>query len=329
MKLFVLYKHTTPSGKIYIGITCSETKKRWGSNGVNYKSSTYFYQAIKKYGWDNIKHEILVLDLTETEAKKLEIETIAKYKADNRKHGYNTHVGGSTGWYGKKLPEYVKQKMSLAQKGRKATEETKKKLREARKKQKSPVPKGSKFTEEHKNKIGQALKGRVFSEETKKKLSLSNIGKQAGIKNANYGKFGVLASHCEAVIRIEDNKRYECLSDASRENNTKVPHIIKCCKHQSQTTGGYHWKCADEEKQNKLNIKEQERKRLVAEKQANRIYQPIKQIPTAVKNLDTGEVFKSVSEASRSLDKKSTGHISDCCGGKRKTAYNYKWIYLK
>ena len=47
---------------------------------------------------------------------------------------------------------------------------------------------------------------------------------------------------------------------------------------------------------------------------------------------DTEEViniFPSLSAAYSFLGKQSSGHIPDVCRGKRKTAYGYKWKYLK
>ena len=40
------------------------------------------------------------------------------------------------------------------------------------------------------------------------------------------------------------------------------------------------------------------------------------------------EVFPSQMEAYRSLGKQQSGHISQVCNGKRKTAYGYKWKWL-
>lgn len=45
-----VYMHTSPSNKVYIGITC-DVKHRWRSNGEGYKGGTRIYYAIKKYGW--------------------------------------------------------------------------------------------------------------------------------------------------------------------------------------------------------------------------------------------------------------------------------------
>ena len=98
-----MYKHTSPSKKIYIGITSKEPTQRW-RNGYGYYSQTYFYNAIQKYGWDNIQHEVLYNNLTEYEAKAKEIEMIKKYKSNNKLYGYNQTNGGD-GTVGFKMPK--------------------------------------------------------------------------------------------------------------------------------------------------------------------------------------------------------------------------------
>ena len=60
--------HICPNNKKYIGITCQEPEKRW-INGKGYKTNDYFFRAIQKYNWNNIKHEILFNNLTKKEAE--------------------------------------------------------------------------------------------------------------------------------------------------------------------------------------------------------------------------------------------------------------------
>lgn len=91
---YIVYKHTTPSGKIYIGITSKKAKYRWGKNGNKYKKNKHFYSAILKYGWENIEHEILFENLTKEEACQKEIELIAYYRSNEREFGYNKSIGG-------------------------------------------------------------------------------------------------------------------------------------------------------------------------------------------------------------------------------------------
>ena len=75
---FIVYKHVSPSGKIYIGITSQNPHKRW-KKGEGYKTQP-FYGAVTKYGWDNISHEILFTNLTEDEAVQKESDLIKLYK---------------------------------------------------------------------------------------------------------------------------------------------------------------------------------------------------------------------------------------------------------
>ena len=76
---FCVYKHTFPNGNVYIGITGQEPEKRW-ANGFGYQGQRVF-KYIVKYGWDNIKHEILYSNITELEAERIEKKLIAAEKA--------------------------------------------------------------------------------------------------------------------------------------------------------------------------------------------------------------------------------------------------------
>lgn len=60
MDNYVVYKHTFPNGKVYIGITKQKrVLYRWSSNGAKYKTQPVMINVIMKYGWINIKHEII------------------------------------------------------------------------------------------------------------------------------------------------------------------------------------------------------------------------------------------------------------------------------
>ena len=93
--MYLIYKHTNMiNGKIYIGKTNQEPEVRYGSNGNGYRACPHFYNAIKKYGWENFKHEILLDGLTEEEASEKEIEFISQYDSCNPDIGYNIRRGG-------------------------------------------------------------------------------------------------------------------------------------------------------------------------------------------------------------------------------------------
>ena len=95
MNNYTLYKHTSPSNKVYIGITKLDVKLRW-RNGAGYQLQPRFYNAIKKYGWNNFSHEIIFTNLTEDEAKLLEQMYIALYESNDLNKGYNISQGGES-----------------------------------------------------------------------------------------------------------------------------------------------------------------------------------------------------------------------------------------
>ena len=77
---YSVYVHVFPNGKLYIGVTRQEPKKRWRSGG-GYRNQKAMYEAILKYGWDNIKHIVLVSNLKEDMAMEIEkalIENIVR-----------------------------------------------------------------------------------------------------------------------------------------------------------------------------------------------------------------------------------------------------------
>ena len=114
-KTYVVYRHIFPNGKSYIGITCVKPYyHRWRA-GSSYSQQPKVHNAIKKYGWENIKHELLFENLPQAEANRIEQEMIAKY--DSVENGYNVSTGGG-GKYGIPCSEETKAKISRANKGK-------------------------------------------------------------------------------------------------------------------------------------------------------------------------------------------------------------------
>lgn len=145
--MFTVYKHICPNGKVYIGITSKPLKERW-QNGKAYKSNAHFWNAITKYGWDNIKHEILFEGLTKEEAEQKEIALIAQHKSNLPERGYNRSTGGECSAKGCKWSEEHNKKTSDTLKGHFVSEATREKIKRARRLQKTiinpPVLRGSK-----------------------------------------------------------------------------------------------------------------------------------------------------------------------------------------
>ena len=273
---YTVYMHICPNRKKYIGITKSNPNDRW-KNGKSYKTQQLFFRAIQKYGWDNIKHEILFNNLTKEEAERKEIELIALYKSNQREYGYNVANGGNcvgsvSEETKKKIsvntkkamnnPE-IKRKLSIAQhnrpsplKGRKLTEEHKKKISINNKK--SMLNKH--HTEETKQKIREKSLGRKASEETKKKLSEIHKGivpsaeTKRKISEAQKGHIGYnkgqISEKRIKVLCVENGIIYDSMTIASEKTNANISHISQCCKKQygRKTAGGYHWQYYELEK---------------------------------------------------------------------------------
>jgi len=94
-KTWTVYRHIFPNSKSYIGITSKSPEQRW-LNGEGYKGQ-FVYKPIKKYGWNNIKHEILYTNLTLEEANVREkecIKTFNTYAYKKNAKGYNCTLGG-------------------------------------------------------------------------------------------------------------------------------------------------------------------------------------------------------------------------------------------
>ena len=168
---WTVYRHITPSGKSYIGITSQKPENRWrNGKGYNQKGQQCFHNAIEKYKWENIKHIIVSTDLTEKEAKWLENYLICYYWTfvgfkDSK--GYNCTLGGDDN-IGIKFSNEHNNKISKSRKGIKFSDEHKRKIGESNK-GKTPWNKG----------IPSQLKGIPRDAETKHKISESNKGKTA------------------------------------------------------------------------------------------------------------------------------------------------------
>lgn len=91
--MYCVYEHLFPNGKRYIGITSQDVDKRW-QNGHGYDTQFLMSRAIKKYGWENIQHNILEDNLTKEDAQCKEIYYIKQFQTNDNKYGYNRTSGG-------------------------------------------------------------------------------------------------------------------------------------------------------------------------------------------------------------------------------------------
>lgn len=89
---YVVYLLTFPNQKKYCGYS-SNIKKRW-SNPNQYRECHLVYNAIQKYGWDNIEAKILASFDNKQQALKTEKIFIDYYQLLDRSKGYNLVPGG-------------------------------------------------------------------------------------------------------------------------------------------------------------------------------------------------------------------------------------------
>lgn len=207
-KKYIVYMHQlkTDLTKVYIGQTSMTLEQRSGSNGYKYKSCTKFYNAIKKYGWNNFNHIILKDNLSLEEANILEDQLIKQYDSINK--GFNLVPGGRNHEWTEEQRQQMKER-NLGEKnpnfGKPRSEETKKKIGTA-------------------NKISQ--KGKKHTEQTKEKMS----------KNHKIYK---------PIICIETNIVYNCPSDAAigiGKKPSAAGHITEVCQGKRKTAYGFHWR---------------------------------------------------------------------------------------
>lgn len=217
---YIVYKHTSPNGKVYIGITSQNPERRWRKNGEGYKDHNYFWNAIQKYGWDNFTHEILFNDLTAEQAYKKEQEFISYYKSNDSRYGYNLSSGGESGSKGYKYSEEQRQKMSESRRGDKNGMY------------------GKHHTEESKRKISTMKSKENLSAETIKKMSDAKKGKKRD-KNSIKKQIDTISN---PVICVETLLKYKNAKIASRHTGIDSSCISKVCRGIRQTAGGFHWR---------------------------------------------------------------------------------------
>ena len=241
MGSYCVYKHTTPSGKVYIGITSKRPETRW-NKGLGYGHNTHFVNAIKRFGWDNIKHEVLVTGLEQEEAFAEERRLIAEHRANDPKFGYNQSEGGESGFVGVSPSAEARKKNADAHRGRKASEETRKKMSEAHKAHPNSgcYKKGRVVSSEEVEKSAAARRGNKRPAELCEKLRQANLGKKASeearanMSRAHTGKAGVLC--------VETGKVYEAVTLAAEATGLNRRAISNALTGVSKTSGGYHWR---------------------------------------------------------------------------------------
>jgi len=158
----VVYKATnTVNNKVYIGKTIrniNHAKARHKNRAFRDNYITYFYNALRKYGWEAFSWQVVFNGSSDEEIQAKEIELIAEHQDIC----YNMTSGGD------------------GSAGIKVSEETRKKHSENSKGPnnncfgllgKDHPTYGNKHSDEFKQRMSERMSGRVLSDQTKDKLS--------------------------------------------------------------------------------------------------------------------------------------------------------------
>ena len=118
------------------------------------------------------------------------------------------------------------------------------------------------FSEVHSAIISQILKGHKVSAESRIKISINHADVSAEnnpmygkhhteeaklrVSNANKGRKSV-RRNCTPVICVELNRVFEDATAAGKELNIDSSAILKCCRGERKTCGGYRWNFINKE----------------------------------------------------------------------------------
>lgn len=235
-----IYMHRNKiNGKVYIGQTSQPLNKRFGNDGNGYKTSSKFYGAIQKYGWNNFDHIILYDNLTPKEADILEQQLIEQYHATDDNFGYNLQSGGvKRHSQSEETKKKIGKANKISQKGKKWSEQQRQKMAGRFSGENNPFygkhhsEKSRKLISEHRKGIA-TFTGQHHTETTKKQISEHRKG-QGG----------------KSVICLETNEIFNCMMDAARWCGLKTSCSIgQCCMGKVKSAGKHpitkeplHWK---------------------------------------------------------------------------------------
>lgn len=286
-KNYIVYKHTSPNGKVYIGITGCKPSKRW-SSGRGYHQNKHFASAINKYGWENITHEVLMAGLSASEAKQNEVLLIKKHKSANRLYGYNQTLGGDL----ELRTDESKMLLSAIKRKQMENPEIRSRVLASQKYRDKSYCK----TESYRKMRSECMKAQWEKPEFRQRVTETHTG-----------VFKVTKKDV-AVVCLETGKQYQTIAQASKDTGASRSNIRTCCYKKTYTTQGLHWRLAsDTDRDIPCN-----------DRFAN--------LRKAVLCEDTGVRYESIKQAAESQGVSTTA-ISNCLKGKTFTSNGKRWIY--
>ena len=210
----LIYCILFPNGKRYVGKTeCSLGKRKKEHKHHSKHKTTRLYNAIRKYGWNNLDWIILEECCDKAKLSEREIVWIDKFSCLNRDKGYNLREGGDGGRHS----EETKKKISKANSGENNGMYGKRSWNSGKT---LSVSHRKALSESHEGQIpwNKGMKGEYSrspqSKEAKKKISKANSGENNGRSKLNW----------EIVDKIREEYKNENITQkklAEKYNLTK------------------------------------------------------------------------------------------------------------
>jgi group I intron endonuclease len=221
---YTVYKHTSPTGKVYVGLTRGNLQRRW-KGGYGYVKNTHFFRAIQMYGWNAFKHEVMASGLTEAEAIEKEKELIALYDSTNPSKGYNRDPGGGV----RSLETSAKISATL----------TGVPLSLERRRHLSEIRKGRPLSEARKHQISESHKNNPKVQAHIRKLNASRAGQPKTPEHRQ--KIAESQPRRREVVNLGTGEVFKSVRDAAASCGGSHPNIVKACTGKRETAYGYRW----------------------------------------------------------------------------------------
>lgn len=293
----IIYKATNlTNGKVYIGQTTKSLQERilqHKKDCIRLRNRNItFYNAIKKYGFDNFNWCIIDQSYSRGELDTKECYWIEFYKSyihHKETNGYNMTLGGD-GLYGYKASKETIEKMLLSRKGYKHSVETRKKQ--------SIAHMGKKKTDEHIENLSKSRIGRFTKENHARAKSVIQLS-----------------------LTGDFISEYPTVTEASKSVNGSTTKISRCCMgaDRHRTHKDYLW--IYKEDYNEENIE-----RLVRIVESKIKGRPTRGVVQLLPNSDFVQKFNSVKEAYESINGAKSSMIK-CLKNKDGSYKGFKWMY--
>lgn len=215
----LIYKVTNLiNNKIYIGQTTTsleQRKKEHEYRALANKRNTYFYSAIKSYGIENFKWEILENNLSFDQLNSREEYWISYYHSNEKEYGYNMTKGGDNADNLNKWRQNNPELMSLE--ARKGWEKMQQILKDHPEKEKERKIKAKLGQQKYINEHYDEIKERSYNIYLQHKEQQENTLQQCREKRM------------KKVRCIETNIIYASLNEAGRQTGNSPSNIKQCC----------------------------------------------------------------------------------------------------